>query len=250
METVGHGGLWPGFRTEFLRVPAADLTVIVIANLATIDPWRLAHVIAADALEGDKRLKPKLEPITEAEIKPIAGTWFNAEEPSLFDLAWKNGEAVVTQNGMPFVLGRRPGDWFGSERGSFEFMLKPGQGRRAARCASISALAACSASRSSASARPYPPRSPAAMPPPIRARAGTSARKGENWQAAVSGPLIAGGPAWPVRGVDADTDRDRDAGRLDPGDPARPSGARPLGKVEAIEISTGRIKKMRFERQA
>ena len=126
METVGHGGLWPGFRTEFLRVPAADLTVIVIANLATIDPWRLAHVIAADALEGDKRLKPKLEPITEAEIKPIAGTWFNAEEPSLFDLAWKNGEAVVTQNGMPFVLGRRPGDWFGSERGSFEFMLKPG----------------------------------------------------------------------------------------------------------------------------
>ena len=60
METVGHGGLWPGFRTEFLRVPAADLTVIVIANLATIDPWRLAHVIAADALEGDKRLKPRL----------------------------------------------------------------------------------------------------------------------------------------------------------------------------------------------
>ena len=48
LETVGHGGLWPGFRTEFLRVPAADLTVIVIANLATIDPWRLAHAIAAE----------------------------------------------------------------------------------------------------------------------------------------------------------------------------------------------------------
>ena len=29
----------------------------------------------------------------QAEIKPIAGTWFNAEEPSLFDLAWRNGEA-------------------------------------------------------------------------------------------------------------------------------------------------------------
>jgi len=38
---------------------------------------------------GDKRLKPKLAPITRAEIKPIAGTWFNADEPSLFDLAWK-----------------------------------------------------------------------------------------------------------------------------------------------------------------
>src|SRR6516162_82600 len=39
METIGHGGLWPGFRTEFLRVPAADLTVIVIANLGSLDPW-------------------------------------------------------------------------------------------------------------------------------------------------------------------------------------------------------------------
>ena len=58
-------------------------------------------------------------------IEPIAGTWFNAEEPSLFDLAWKNGEATVTQNGLPFALGRRAGAWFGAERGSFEFMLKP-----------------------------------------------------------------------------------------------------------------------------
>ena len=47
LDTVGHGGLWPGFRTEFLRVPAAGLTVVVIANLASIDPWRLAQPIAA-----------------------------------------------------------------------------------------------------------------------------------------------------------------------------------------------------------
>src|SRR3954471_22000251 len=125
LETAGHGGLWPGFRTEFLRVPAADLTVIVIANLGSIDPWRLAHQIAADALQGDKRLKPAPAPIEQAEIKPIAGTWFNAQEPSLFDLAWKNGEATVTQNGVPFVLARSDGGWFSADRGSFEFKLKP-----------------------------------------------------------------------------------------------------------------------------
>ena len=66
----------------------------------------------------------------------------------------------------------------------------------------------------------------------------------------VSGPLIAGGTAWPVRGVDADTVEIesptgwitatqlahlvRDRGRQDRG----------------AEVSTGRIKKMRFERQA
>src|SRR5204862_3770963 len=78
LETAGHGGLWPGFRTEFLRVPSADLTVVVIANLGSIDPWRLAHTIAANALQGDTRLKPALDPISQVEITPIAGTWFNA----------------------------------------------------------------------------------------------------------------------------------------------------------------------------
>ena len=101
LATVGHGGLWPGYRTEFLRVPQADLTVVVIANLGSIDPWRQARAIAMLALEGDKRLKPALPTITEAEIKSVSGAWFNAEEPSLFDLAWRNGEATVTQNGCP-----------------------------------------------------------------------------------------------------------------------------------------------------
>ncbi len=32
----------------------------------------------------------------------------------------------MTQNGMPFALGRRAGGWFGAERGSYEFALKPG----------------------------------------------------------------------------------------------------------------------------
>ena len=66
LATVGHGGLWPGYRTEFLRVPQADLTVVVIANLGSIDPWRQARAIATLALEGDKRLKPALPVITRS----------------------------------------------------------------------------------------------------------------------------------------------------------------------------------------
>jgi hypothetical protein len=243
---VGHGGLWPGYRTEFLRVPTADLTVIVIANLASIDPWRLAHAIAADALEGDKRLKPKLTPIAEAEIKPIAGTWFNADEPSLFDLAWRNGEAVVTQNGMPFVLGRRPGDWFGSERGSFEFMLKPGKGALrvdlgAGRVFTFRKLGKRKAV-------------PAALAGAyVSADSGATwdiKRNGEGWEGTVSGPLIAGGPAWPVRGVDADTiEIDTPSTWITTSQLAHLVRDR-AGKVTALEVSTGRIKKMRFERRA
>jgi len=45
VRTVGHGGLWPGYRTEFLRAPAEDITVIVIANRADADPNLLAHQV-------------------------------------------------------------------------------------------------------------------------------------------------------------------------------------------------------------
>lgn len=249
METVGHGGLWPGFRTEFLRVPAADLTVIVIANLGSLDPWRLAHAIAADALDGDKRLKPKLAPITEAEIKPIAGTWFNADEPSLFEVAWKGGEAVVTQNGMPFVLGRRPGGWFGAERGSFEFMIKPGP-RTAGGTLRVDLGAGRVLPFKKLGKRKAVPATLAGSY--VSADSGARwdiARKGENWEAAVSGPLIASGPAWPVRGIDVDTiETEMPGGWMTVSQLARLVRDR-AGRIEAIEVSIGRIKKMRFERQ-
>jgi len=246
LSTIGHGGLWPGYRTEFLRVPAADLTVIVIANLASIDPWRLAHAIVEDALEGNKQLKPKLAPITQAEIKPIAGTWFNADEPVMFDLAWKGGEAVVMQNGMPFVLGRRPGGWFGAERGSFEFMLRPGKGTLrvdlgAGRVLSFKKLGK----------RKAVPAGLAGAYVSADSGARWDIRKnGAGWDMAVSGPLIASGPAWKVQGVDGDTiETEMSTGWIAAVSQLAHLVRDKAGKIEAIEVSTGRIKKMRFDRQ-
>ncbi len=246
LETAGHGGLWPGFRTEFLRVPAAQLTVVVIANLGTIDPWRLAHRIAADALEGDARLAPVPAPIAAAEIEPIAGTWFNAGEPSLFDLAWKNGEATVTQNGLPFVLGRRAGGWFGAERGSFEFMLKPdGDGLKvdlgAGRVLAFPRLG---------ERKPVPPEIVGAYLSADSGAVWRIARSGDTYVLDVGGPLVAGGPPWSIAGIDADTvEITGAAGWLQTTQLARlvRDGS---GKVIALEVSTGRIKKMRFERAA
>ena len=66
----------------------------------------------------------------------------------------------------------------------------------------------------------------------------------------MSGPLIAGGPAWPVRGVDADTiEIDTPSPWITTSQLAHLVRDR-SGRIEAIEVSTGRIKKMRFERQA
>jgi len=245
LETAGHGGLWPGFRTEFLRVPSAELTVVVIANLGTIDPWRLAHQIATEALDSDDRMTPALAPITLAEIEPITGTWFNAGEPSLFDLTWKNGEATVTQNGLPFALGRRAGGWFGAERGSFEFMLKPDKDGLKVDLGADRVLAY----QKLGERKPVSPEVVGTFTSTDSGAVWRIARGRDGFTLHVSGPLIAGGAAWSMTGVDSDTVEIAGAGGWLPTtqlahlvrDKARKT-------IVALEVSTGRIKKMRFER--
>jgi len=247
LATIGHGGLWPGFRTEFLRVPDADLTVVVIANLGSIDPWRQARAIASLALEGNRKLKPALATITEAEIKPIAGTWFNAQEPSLFELVWRNGEAVVTQNGLPFALGRRADGWFAAERGSFEFALKPGR--------TGTLRVDLGAGRILTFKKPGRRKAPPAAIAGTYVSADSGAtwhvrRGGEDFTIAVSGPLIAGGPAWTIDGIDADTvEIVCPAGWITTTQLAHLERDR-AGRVVALQVSTGRIKRMRFERSS
>ncbi len=244
LETIGHGGLWPGFRTEFLRVPSAGLTVVVIANLGSLDPWRLAHTIAADALAGDKRLKPALDPITEAEIKPIAGTWFNSGEPSLFDLAWRNGEAVVTQNGLPFALGRRAGGWFGAERGSFEFMIKPAKDSLRVDLGAGRVLAF----RKLAERKGVPAAIAGIYSSPDSGATWHVRRGGVDTTIAVYGPLVSSSEPWTVNGIDGDT-----VEIVSPGSWIKATQLAHLerdkaGRIAALVVSTGRIKNMRFER--
>ncbi len=250
LQTIGHGGLWPGFRTELLRLPSVDLTVVVIANLASLNPWRLARAVAVEALAGTQVLAPAVANATSAEIKAMAGTWFNPEEPGLFELAWKNSEPTVTQNGMPFALAKRSDGWLAAEAGALEFALKP--------------------------VRAHPPHTALRVdlgggrvltfkklgrrkPPPI-AIEGTYAsadsgalwhvrRGGRDFTIAVSGPLVGGGPAWTVNGIDSDTIEivSPPGGWLQPTQLAHLERDR-SGKVTALIVSTGRIKKMRFER--
>jgi hypothetical protein len=73
-------------------------------------------------------------------------------------------------------------------------------------------------------------------------------RSGEDWAAAVGGPLISGGAPWPVRSIDADTVEIESPGSwLQVTQLAHLVRDR-AGRVAALEVSTGRIKKMRFER--
>ena len=246
LDTIGHGGLWPGYRTELLRLPKVGLTVVVIANLASINPWRLAHAIAAHALEGDKRIKPAPEPVAQAEVKPIAGTWFNAEEPGLFHLAWTNDEPTVTQNGMPTALARHDGGWWVAEAGSLEFALKGDKNGLkvdlgAGRTPTFKKLGKRKAVPAGIVGTYHSPDSGATW---------TVRKTADGYVVDVSGPLIASGAAWKIEGLDADT-----VEIISPPSWITATQLAHLvkdkgGKITALEVSTGRIKKMRFARTA
>lgn len=60
-----HGGSWQGFQTHIARFPDADLTIIVLSNLAQANPERISDGIAAIAEPSLTR--PELKPITDTD---------------------------------------------------------------------------------------------------------------------------------------------------------------------------------------
>lgn len=57
LRTVGHSGGDAGYRSYVVRFPEQDFAVVVLSNLATFDPGRLANQIADIYLAG--QLKPE-----------------------------------------------------------------------------------------------------------------------------------------------------------------------------------------------
>jgi len=62
-KTVSHGGGMLGFRTEMLRFPEQEFTVICLSNLATFDPGgecrKVADIFLADRLKADTKAGEK-----------------------------------------------------------------------------------------------------------------------------------------------------------------------------------------------
>jgi CubicO group peptidase (beta-lactamase class C family) len=246
LETISHGGLWPGYRTEFLRIPEARLTVIVMANLGSIDPHRLARTAAVEALRDTGLLAPATPQVTKEAVDALAGTWVNEEEPSLFDLTWRDDEATITQNGVPFQLVPRGDGWLQADRGAFEFALRlPAEGGSL----DVSPGAGRVLTFRRLGERTPPPADLAGRYHARDCGATWTIRAAKDGLAAdVTGPLVTGGPAWPVRGVVSDL--------IEIETPGPWLQVTQLGRVErntsrrivGLTVSSARIRQMKFER--
>ncbi|MCM0018990.1 MAG: serine hydrolase [Tagaea sp.] len=109
LDTLGHGGLMPGFMTEFCRVPAEDLTVIAIANSDRFQPWLVAREILdrARGLDPDDVFAPDVE----------TGAYLSEDGRTTLDLLVEDGRAKARQHGTVFPLARD----HSALRGAFAF---------------------------------------------------------------------------------------------------------------------------------
>jgi len=87
-----HGGGIHGYVSDLLRVPDADLLVVVLSNNPTVPPGRLAHRIAEHALGGPPPQAPTVA-IEPASLDAYVGVYRMAEAPAT-DL-----RRVVTRDG-------------------------------------------------------------------------------------------------------------------------------------------------------
>lgn len=129
LRTAGHGGLWPGFKTCFLRVPERALAVIAIANHGGLDVHHLAHQVLDAAVEGEPGVHPLPAPPPRGTLERLAGRWLDREGGATLDL-WLDaatGEPMARMHGVPFALAPTGDGRLAARRGAFEFTLTPGE---------------------------------------------------------------------------------------------------------------------------
>ncbi len=125
VRTVGHGGLWPGYRTEFLRAPGEEVAVIVITNRADADPSLLAHQAFDLLLDGRPGVAPTPARPDPGIAQAIAGRWLDPVAPMTLDIAvTADGRISFTSYGLSFEPSALPDGRLGTVRGMGVFALR------------------------------------------------------------------------------------------------------------------------------
>jgi CubicO group peptidase (beta-lactamase class C family) len=105
VRTLSHGGLWPGYKTEFLRAPEQGIAVICISNHGGCDPYHLARDILdvmLDPLPGTRPV-PRLPP--RETLEAMAGRWLDRDSGMTLDIGLDEaGRPIGTTHGVPFRL--------------------------------------------------------------------------------------------------------------------------------------------------
>jgi len=246
LRTEAHGGLWPGYRTAFLRAPEAALTVIAIANHGGIDVAYLAQRMLDAAIEGRPGLHPVPALPPRPTLEPLAGRWVEPGSGTTVELSIAaNGRPIATQHGLPFALEAAADGRLVALRGSYPFSLALPQDDRL--------LLETDAGTVTTFRRADPAAAlPAGLAGTYRCEeldtAWTLAPEGEGLAVHVRGPITVAGP-WPVQPIDGDCIRVLTPATMFQGWVDARVQRDPAGRIAGILVSGGRARGLVFERQ-
>jgi D-aminopeptidase len=202
IRTVSHGGLWPGFKTEFLRIPELDAAIIVIANNAVADPYAIGQSLLHHLLDGRPGTTPAPRLPEPDILARHAGRFLDPAGPATVDFTLTQaGTLSGSVNGVPFAVRSGTDGRLVAARAGNDFSF-----RLAADGASMDIELDAGATATWQRVAPG-----AALPPDL---AGTwrSEEMAATWTIAegaggleihVDGPLASSGP-WPVEGLAGD----------------------------------------------
>jgi hypothetical protein len=104
LPTFGHGGSWAGFRTDFVRFPQQNLSIVVFCNVSNCDPGGRARRVAEVFLEAQMGPAPQggaaegddsAIVLTTAQLSSYTGVSRSPELDSTYELVLEGGTLVA-----------------------------------------------------------------------------------------------------------------------------------------------------------
>ncbi len=245
LHTVGHGGLWPGYRTEFLRAPHENLAVIAISNRGDTDTSLLAHQVLDLILDGRPGIVPAPASPATSGTTPLAGRWLDRDTGATLDITvTEDGATTFTTYGLSFIPSVQPDGRLGTIRGMTPFALRS----KDADTLQVEMDAGHTATYHRV---PNSPALPDGLAGTYRsdeiAADWTLATSEAGLQVTARGPVVSGGP-WRIEAIEGDVIRIHVPDILFPSwlDASVLRGG--TGGVEGLSVSSGRAKDVLFRR--
>ena len=109
LETVGHSGSWRGFRSHLMRFPDQKFGVVILCNLDTFNPLRLAEKVAdlyladvlapVEAASEPEKAAPaediKSEPLTPEQLAEFEGDYYTEELDTTYSIRVREDQLVA-----------------------------------------------------------------------------------------------------------------------------------------------------------
>jgi len=129
LTTVSHGGSDAGYRSDFLRFPEQNFSVVCLCNVS-INPGQLTRQVADIYLANDLKAEPSATvgsevTLSEAQLAPKAGLYHNPDGDGIRRVFLQSGSLRLAAGSRNTELKPLGEDRFRPEGQSFEIRFEP-----------------------------------------------------------------------------------------------------------------------------